>query len=203
MKIKHLVMLSLIVASFQSCKKEDTPASPSTIVSDAFKTDAAGWTITGDAQGGYAAASYSPNGGVTDGYIYADDDVTGGTWYYRAPARYLGDKSSYYNETLQFSLFQHDDLSDPFEDRDIILESANKVIYCQLPKHPDTTWTDYKIIINESAGWVIGDTYGSTDTATQADIKEVLSNLTGFYIRGEFETGPDTGGMDNISIENK
>lgn len=169
------------------------------IKEDGFKEDAAGWKITGDAQGGYVIASYSPDGGVADGYIYAKDDVLGGVWYFTAPSSYLGDKSDYYNATLRFSLFQISAMTSQFASSDIIFENGSKKISCQLPAYPASTWTAYSFKINATGGWVNG-LHPETGPASEADIKAVLSNVTGFHIRGEFETGPDRGGMDNIQI---
>lgn len=170
-----------------------------TIIADSFAQDAAGWTIVGDAQGGYVVASYSEDGGVTDGYIYAKDDVLGGVWYFNAPDQYLGDKSEYYNATMKFSLFQESAMSRQFEKSDIIIDGGEKRISCQLPKFPGEEWEHYAIKINEEAGWVNGD-FDSGSKATKSDIQAVLENVTSLQIRGEFETGPDTGGMDNFEI---
>jgi hypothetical protein len=202
MKNAHsLIGLLLFAAAFApSCKKNDTPSPKNQpLTNTSFEKDDAGWTISGDAQGGYVAASYSPDGGVTDGYIYAADDVTGGVWYYKAPANYMGDKSAYYGATLQFSLFQQSAMADQFDAADIIFQNGDKQITCQLPKYPGHTWTAYSIKIDEKAAWLNGD-YDSGDAAGKADIKAVLSHVTGFFIRGEFETGDDTGGMDNVKI---
>lgn len=169
------------------------------IEENTFKDDAAGWVITGDAQGGYVAASYSPDGGVADGYIYAKDDVLGGVWYFTAPSSYHGDKSKYYNATLKFSLFQISSMQNQFVSTDIIFENGSKKISHQLPANPGKDWTNYSFKISTGGGWVNGD-YKSTTPASEADIKAVLSNVTGFHIRGEFETGPDQGGIDNIEI---
>ena len=155
MKLKLILILSLIAVSVLSCKKDDALSISTPVISDDFKTNEEGCTISGDAQGGYTEVSYSPGGVVTDGYIFANDDVTGGVWYYQAPSDYHGDKSNYYNKTLQISLFQHSGMSNQFEKRDIIFESGSKDIYCQLPSHPDTTWTNYKITINENGMYTV------------------------------------------------
>tara|TARA_R110000868_G_scaffold408319_2_gene691276 strand:- start:3937 stop:4524 length:588 start_codon:yes stop_codon:yes gene_type:complete len=63
-------------------------------ITSGFSEDADGWTIVGDAQGGSnIEASYSPFEGLDDsGYIYAEDRVTGGYWYFSAPEKFRGDK---------------------------------------------------------------------------------------------------------------
>lgn len=182
--------------------EEPEPITDEPIKVDLFQKDAAGWTITGDAQGGYTEASYSPDGGVKDGYIYADDDVAGGVWYFTAPSSYHGNKSEYYGATLKFSLFQESAMKKQFEKADIIFKNGSDEIYYlhDSNKYPGPDWTHYSVKISAGNGWFKGK-YKSEVEASEADIKKVLSNVTEFHIRGEFETGPDNGGMDNIVID--
>lgn len=172
------------------------------LVQDNFAEDEAGWTIIGDAQGGYVAASYSPDGGVTNGYIYADDDVTGGVWYFKAPDTYVGNKLEYYGATLSFSQFQDSNMSDQFQAADIVFSNGEqKITYVHgEDNYPSAEWTDYSIPISAESNWIKGD-YDSGIFATEAEIKAVLTNVTEFIIRGEFEIGPDNGGLDNVIIE--
>ncbi len=183
-----------------ACEKEEETKPIAQEKPGQFLTNAEGWTIVGDAQGGYVEASYSPDGGVTDGYIYADDDVTGGVWYFAAPDSYHGDKSNYYGKILSYSIFQKSDRSNQFASDDIIFANgANQIVYV-IANYPDTTWTDYTVKLSEEGFWM-NDSYNSGDTATEAEIKAVLSNVDKFWIRGEFESGPDSGGLDNVSIK--
>lgn len=209
---------SLILFSFVACSSDDnddvtpTPEPPSDIVtSDEFKSDAAGWTIIGDAQGGFVEVSWSPDGGVSDGYIFAKDDATGGVWYFSAPQSYKGNKSDYYNATLSFSLFQDSNVSNQFEYEDIVFKSNEKQLFykhASTSDFPKKDWTNYSITISaNTSGWFIGnykDRYNGPELdyekATEADMKAILSNLTEFWIRGEFEVGPDKGGLDNVFI---
>lgn len=198
MKNKYLsiALVILAITIIQACSKD----SNNKVISDTFNQDASGWTVSGDAQGNSAKAAYSSDEGVTDGYIYAADNVTGGTWYFQAPAKYLGDLSDFYNGTLTFSLFQkHPGGAEPFEDSDIIFKNGSKSIAHQIPNHPDSTWTSYKMKLNAQSGWLKGGFNG--DAATEADIKAVLSHVTGFFIRGEYQTGADTGGLDNVKLQ--
>lgn len=204
--MKCTLFLLFGVLVFASCSSDDDAGiegieAPEHIQASQFTSDAEGWTITGDAQGGYTEASYSPDGGVVDGYIYADDDVQGGVWYFTAPASYHGNKTEYYGATLKFSLFQESSMNNQFESNDIIFKNGNdQIVYQHTPEnYPGEEWTHYSIKINSSSGWLKG-SYKDGVTATEAEIKAVLANVTEFSIRGEFESGPDTGGMDNITI---
>lgn len=198
-----LIVFALIL--FTSCSSDDDAVEimpdDGVITQSIFASDAEGWTIIGDAQGGYVAASYSPDGGVTDGYIYADDDVRGGYWFFKAPNSYTGDKSEYYGATLNFSQFQDSDMSSQRQRDDIVFKSGNEQItYVHgFDNFPGADWTQYSITISAGSQWLKGD-YNSGVTATEAEIKAVLSNVTEFLIRGEFEHGWDSGGLDNVVI---
>ena len=189
-----------------SCEKDEevkpqaeVPTAPKAIVADQFKTDASGWTIVGDAQGGFVAASYSPDGGVTDGHIFAKDDVLGGYWYFAAPDTYKGNKTSYYGATLNYSIYQECAMSDQREKEDIFFKSGSKQVFFLLDSFPKTTWTNYSIKIDTTAAWYTG-SINSKTKASKQDIMEVLENVTDFWIRGEFEHGPDEGGLDDVEI---
>jgi|SRR5690554_675066 len=204
--IKFSVVIFCSALLFTACEKDDDdtpkPKDNSNVTATSqFQKDAEGWTIVGDAQGGYVEASYSPDGGVTDGYIYADDNVTGGVWYFASPDTYHGDKSNYYGKTLSYSLFQESAMSNQFLREDIIFSGdSGRIVYTlDFNDFPDSSWTNYSIKISEAGYW-LNDHYQSGDTATAAQIKAVLSSVNSFWIRGEFETGPDSGGLDNVVI---
>lgn len=137
------------------------------------------------------------------GYIYAEDDVAGGVWYFSAPETYRGNRLDYYGATLQFSLLQDSSMSNQFESGDVIFESGDKKItYVHSPQNfPTLEWTSYSIPIQPGSGWLKGE-YDSGVLASEAEIKDVLSNVTEFRIRGEFESGPDSGGLDRVIIDN-
>ena len=178
--------------------------SKSYIIKSDFATDTEGWTITGDAQGDFSEPSYAAEGGITDGYIFADDDVQGGVWYFTAPKTYNGNKSEFYGATLKFSLLQESRMSKQFLSDDIVIKNGNDQISYIYDKKdfPSKKWTNYSVKISAEQGWFKGG-YTSNVQATETDIKAILSNITQFSIRGEFETGPDTGALDNVSITKK
>ena len=95
-------------------------------------------------------------------------------------------------------------MSRQFESDDIIFKNGNDQITYVYDKkeYPDKEWTDYTVKISTDHGWFKGG-YTSKVMATESDIKAVLSNITQFSIRGEFETGPDTGALDNVIISRK
>ncbi|PJX22822.1 hypothetical protein CAP47_07300 [Psychroflexus sp. S27] len=201
--LKHIFYLFIASLLMVGCSSDDDSPEPpneeASIEDSLFEDDAEGWTIVGDAQGGYIEASYSEEGGVIEGYIYADDDVAGGVWYFSAPDDYLGDKNEYYGATLNYSLFQNSAMSDQFESEDIIFKSDEKQIFYLISEYPTSDWTPYSIEIMDNGQWYYG-SFDENTIATEAQIKDVLSNVTEFWIRGEFESGSDDGGLDKVEI---
>jgi hypothetical protein len=65
-------------------------------------------------------------------------------------------------------------------------------------KNPETTWTDYSVPISEISGWTYNDIQG--DPVNREDLKRILRHITAIYIRGEYVTGEDTGGLDTVIL---
>lgn len=161
-----------------------------------FVNDADGWMIEGDAS--KVEAEYSSDNGLDgSGYIFAKDNVTGGVWYFVAPSKYLEDKSRFYNGYLRFYLLQESDFSSQFIREDIIIDGgeAGSLVY-YFDSFPGNTWTKYQINMNTTDSWYDG----NGTLASNSHIKNVLSSIQSLKIRGEFESGPDTGGLDSFAF---
>jgi hypothetical protein len=161
------------------------------IVESTFDAGDEGWTITGDAQGASVIPDWHASGGNPGGYISADDDVRGGTWYYKAPAKFRGNHSSAYGDTLSYDLRQ-DPPTGQFNNVEIHLRGGGLSLTYET-SHPAVTWTPYSVDLTESGGWLIGGV-----APNQAQMQQVLANITDLQIRGEFRSGADTGSMDNV-----
>lgn len=161
-----------------------------------FDNDDEGWTVSGDAQDGSVTPDYHSTGGNPDGYISADDDVAGGTWYFDAPAKFLGNQAGAFGNTLSYDLRQSA-TSSPFNNEEIIL-AGNGTTLIYNHAHPGTDWTSFSVTLNDSAGWTIGT--GGGAAATDSDIQNVLSDVTALRIRGEYRSGADTGSLDNVVL---
>ena len=162
-----------------------------------FRHDDEGWRVMGDAQGESATPDYIEKDGNPGGYISANDNIAGGVWYWSAPKKFLGNKSSAFGKKLSFSLKQSS-TDNQFDDDDIILVGANMKIVFNTPKNPEIKWTDYSVVLSDKAGWTYNDTNG--DSVSRSDLKKILSDLKAIYIRGEYVTGEDTGGLDNFIL---
>jgi len=183
-----LVLVITIVLFFKKCRNNT--------VTSYFDQNDEGWTVVGDAQESSSKPNYESTSGNPGGYIWADDNATGGTWYWCAPGKFLGNRSSSYNKKILFSLKQSS-LNNQFDNDDIILFSNDKKVVFNTLNNPDTSWTEYSAILNEEH-WK----YSTSNDSfiSKKDFIEILSNLTGIYIRGEFVEGKDKGGLDNVIL---
>lgn len=189
------IVILLIVGIFIALGWYLLGSSPA--VSD-FNTDSEAWLITGDAQTGSSDPTYNESGGVDDsGYISADDDEHGGTWYFEAPEKFLGDKSSYFGGTLEYWLKQSD-TSNQFSNDDIVIEGGEDKIVYRFDDNPDTEWTKFSVALDDTADWYLNDHDGEQVDAE--DIKRILSDIVSIRIRGEYRTGSDVGGLDSVRL---
>lgn len=162
-----------------------------------FSIDADGWMITGDAQSQTVKPDYNGTGGNPDGLISAKDDVTGGVWFFVAPAKYLGSNSSIAGKSLKFDLKVDKTPAKPFEDIDVKLVGGGVTLAFDTPGTPvGDKWSSYSVPLLASAGWKLNDLSGAA--ATDQDLAKALADTTALWIRGEFNDGPDTGFLDNV-----
>lgn len=168
-----------------------------TITSD-FSTSNEGWQAIDSPLGGFAGATYRATGGNPNGYISARDILPASTMYFVAPAKFLGNKSWAYNNTLSFDL--KIETGTFFSVDDVILEGNSTILVFDIA-NPTTTWTTYTCPLNETAGWRVGTRNGVA--ATKAQIQDVLCNITRLWIRAEYFNNFltfDEGFLDNVNL---
>jgi hypothetical protein len=180
----------LAIAAMNGCR------GTSSVIST-FDTDAEGWTIYGDAQGSSVDPTYEEEEGNPEGAVFANDNATGGVWYWQTPPKFLGDQSAAYGNFLTFDLKQSS-TTDQFDSPDVVLVSDDITLTYDTERNPSTDWTHYRVALRADGGWKQGDLQGLD--ATESDIRDVLGDLTALRIRGEFRTGADTGGLDNVVL---
>lgn len=167
------------------------------LASSTFDSGDEGWKVTGDAQS--ATPTYVSTGGNPGGFIRGFDNVVGGVWVWTAPAKFLGNMSAAYGFPLTYDLRMRG--SGPlFDDSDVILTGSGVSLYLiKTPPVPqDLTWTPYSALIQDTANWHVGAYSGPS--ATESQIRSVLTNVTSLQIRGEFITGSDNGDLDNVIL---
>ncbi|NBB89809.1 MAG: hypothetical protein GVY23_01215 [Spirochaetes bacterium] len=163
-----------------------------------FTVDAEGWTTFGVARN----FEWKPGG-----FIYAEDNGGGTYFYFSAGPGFLGDLSDRYGATFSYDLRTNLTGADGFTD--IVVEGADfRIVYdfgAELPVVD--TWTSFSATVAAGAGWLrqeIGD--GSpTDvqtipesSATEQEIRAVLSDVRAVNIRGEYSAGADITRLDNV-----
>lgn len=197
LKFRKIALLIVALGSafwFHSCFPFDIPTVNDENLSD-FVDGAEGWKIEGDAV--QSDPIYSDTSGVENsGYIFAEDYSTGGVWYFVAPERYHSGLLSY-GGYMQFYLIQKSAMSNQFNDRDIIIDGGDAgTLTYYFNSFPGTTWTKYKVYIVVDKNWYDQDGFLATETHMRA----VLNNIEKISIRGEYEVGPDTGGLDQFTV---
>ncbi len=185
-----IVLIFVIgVVLWKSCRHQN--------ITSHFDQDHEGWTVIGDAQEGSAIPDYRNDAGNPGGYISADDNTAGGVWYWSAPEKFLGNRSSSFGKILSFSLKQSS-TDNQFDADDIILAGADMKIVYNTAENPDITWTDYSVRLSGDSGWKYNDSNG--DPVSRNDFVNILKDLKALQIRGEYVTGEDTGGLDNVIL---
>lgn len=165
-------------------------------VASFFDADSDGWTAIGDT---VAGIEYLPSGGNPGGCVRVKDDAVGGVWYFVAGPAYLGNQLASYGQLLRFDLRQViTGGSNQFASDDVILENGPLRLVYDVPVDPPVNgaWQSTSVLLSDAAAWKVGSAGGPP--ATQAQIQNVLANLTGFRIRGEYQSGEDTGSLDNV-----
>jgi Laminin B (Domain IV)/PEP-CTERM motif len=164
--------------------------------SGTFDAGAEGWTAAGDIA---APLSWSASAGNPGGTVFIVDSATGGVTYFVAPAAYLGNQSAAFGTLLRFDLKQtFSGTPNPFNDEDLILQGAGLTLAFDTASNPaNGSWTSYAVPLS-AGGWRLNTLSGAL--ASDAQILAVLGNLTSLRIRAEYQSGPDTGYLDNVVL---
>ena len=160
-----------------------------------FESGSDGWTIIGGTGG------HDATGGVGGGGALTGQDNAAGDWAFAAPADWLGDLSGYYGAALSFQQRQKVLTSQsPDTAPDVILRGNGVVLVANVGAPPGTDWTGYSVTLSLGQGWKVGSLTGRT--ATEAEIRGVLANLTGLEIRGDYVSGltDDIGWLDTVEL---
>jgi hypothetical protein len=99
---------------------------------------------------------------------------------------------------LVYSLYQNDSTSPYSRTIDIVLTGPDMQLTYNAP-NPEVGWTKYAIHLYKHAGW----TKPNGATPTQAEMQRVLSSLKSLEIRGEYRSGRDTGGLDEVYLRRR
>ena len=182
--------VTVSITTYQFCSS----FAPRPDVVSTFEVDAEGWTTAGDAGALRWIADGGPFGGP---FVEADDQQTGVTWFWEAPAHFYGDAAWLLLGELRYYLRQSS-TAGPFDADDVILEGAGIVLRYRHGVPIGTDWTE--VVVPLSTDVAAGAWRRGSDAASQTELAAVLADLTRLRIRGEFSTTRDTGGLGHVSV---
>lgn len=169
------------------------------IVSSTFDLGNEGWTAR--ALGGdFQARTWHNAGGNPGGHVRAVDRHEGLSWFWLAPAKFLGDVSAAYGGTLTYDerVVQGDIGPSNGPGGDIRLEGSGLLLILNTSYLPTRDWTSASVSLVETAGWHLNDINGPTPT--RAEFQMVLASLTSLRIRGEYSLDLDIADLDNVVL---
>ena len=172
-----------------------TPAPPAPVAGRGWvQTFAAGST---EGWTGENASLSNPGTGGPDGggYLYATTPGEGRVGYFVAPARLLGDWSSF--TTLRLALQtgpRHDgDTFGPFEPGgvgDVFLANGAMTAAYAFPAMPTRAWTTFDVPLSDAAAWRLG--------GGARSLPDVLANVTSLKVRAEYVVGDADAGLASV-----
>jgi hypothetical protein len=146
-------------------------------------------------------ATYTPDfkltGGNPGGYISTTDQDDGDLTF-SAPAKFLGNASG--ATGLSYDLI-YPVGSINYQPTDVILMGNSETLLWKSSPDivPGPSWMSVSLDFVPSLDWHVGTSNGTL--ATGADFSNVLGNLSGLFIRGEYTTGlMETPGLDNVRL---
>ena len=128
-----------------------------------------------------------------DGIEGGDFGTAGHTWYFEAASKFQGDKSDHYGGTLSFRL--RTDAGVPSSDS-LVLLTGNGITLRMDASLGSRAWQTFSFDLHAGAGWKVG---SSNTNATEAQIRTVLANLEGIFIRGDHGVG-QTSQLDDVAL---
>ncbi|MHB1459997.1 MAG: laminin B domain-containing protein [Armatimonadota bacterium] len=169
--------------------------------SSTFDSGVDGWQIIDlpdngpyDHSYGLYDVSYDPSSGNPGGCI-TGTDPSSNTFFFKAPDSFLGDQSGIYGGELIYDMISIG--GDYFDVADVVLIGAGLTITYDVVGNPGTTWKAMIAPMTET-GWKLGNLSGAA--VTEQQFREVLAQLTGLHIRGEYRWGAETGYLDNVYL---
>ncbi len=175
-------------------------------VTSSFDVDSENWQIVSFAdfsQNDYRiVGQYQPSfmaGGGNPGNYRAANDPDAGDFTFSAPAAYLGGQSA--ATGLSYDLtYRNGDVN--WQTTDVMLVGNGlRLLWKRNPDIvPDNGWTHISLSFAPSSEWRLDTSTGGF--ASENDFRNVLSDLSGLYIHGEFTNGiVETAGIDNVVLQ--
>jgi len=151
-----------------------------------FDATSEGWsTVDGATFNGWQSTNGNPGG-----YIKGTDSVGGPTWYFASPS--LGNMSSYKGGTLSYDVNLLYKSGSYFDNSEVIIKSGSTTMsWNPATAHQPAVnaWTTYSVDLT-SANFGV----------SEATFNSIMSNVTTIWIRGEYISGGDSEGLDNVKV---
>ncbi len=178
-------------------------AAQAQLVESRFTWDAEGWISVmlpwPSAIPPIPLSSYPPV--TSPGFIRLSDPdgwgATGNTQYWMAPAKFHGDLSAAYGDSLVVGIADQGSGYGSFHQEDVILQGGGLTLVHDFASAPGADFTHYVVPMIESE-WHRDGLNGPV--ATQAELQQVLAAVTTLFIRAEYQLGPDTQFLDEVVL---
>ncbi len=195
------VCASAVISSPNKTPINTDIPSETVLAHSGFDSDDEGWRVVDVPDNGpYSnitnpiSPTYHADMGTSGGCV-SSTDPNGVTFYWQAPAAFLGNKLAAYGGALTFDL--RTEGSALWLDADVVLVGGGKVLVYDIPTDPTSAWASYRLPMNEG-DWKVTNLTGTP--ATASDLRYVLSDLGALLIRGEYWWGGDNCFLDNVSL---
>jgi len=156
-----------------------------------FDDDLDGWTIFGAGTPAFISTGGNPGG------FFRITDASGVDYRFNAPAEYLGDQSEMFGGSLSFDLKQvsGSGARANTETGEVFLSDGVTTIRASI-EYPGGDFQTYRLALDSSEPWI----QQSGAKASNEQIQQVLSNLSSLQIEGEFISGTEQTGLDNVIL---
>ena len=189
-----VVAVAVALAAVGGCKDDGFAPVEAGLVRSTFDSGDEGWTALGDPVS--TVPEWFPKGGNGGGHVMVTDAEQALAWYWRAPAKFHGDRSDAYGRVLRFDLTQSaTDAQQDTATAGVVLTGAGMTVAYLPARGPGLRWTVYRVPLRAGPDWFNRTT---NRTATEAEMRAVLGALSDFIIRGEFRRASDQGKLDNV-----
>jgi len=180
------------------------------IVISNFNTDLDGWTLSDNDPA--STLTYISTGGNPGGFIQFSDAAQGANDVFSAPAKFLGNDSTFLNGTLSFDLAHNEPAEDisttPLVIMDTSGDNLSLILSAPATSNSPYTWTSYSFALNTTTGFIFdGGTNSSNGfilsggtLATQVQINTVLNNVSSILLPADMHSGTELTGLDNFAL---
>jgi hypothetical protein len=199
--MKNLIKIC-IVALLLVSNKQITQAH--VIAESTFDVNDEGWEVYEGTTHYPSAIQWSATGGNPDGHVYSADPGDG-AFYFKAPAKFLGDRSCAFNGTISWDLKTNtftpggSDMGLSIHGKDQQGGSIRILKYEHM--NVINTWVRFVWTLNADSGWTFQDAGGNFSPASNTNIMQVLQNVTDIDIVGETIVGhTEVTHLDNVRI---